>query len=193
MKLSLSEGGRRNRMARNDELCELCSDKMKAIDGYALIEFNTEGNGRIKEIHYLDNNLTLLEIDDDEIYLMFEEQLPDFKDVLVMVFFTHQSIPCGYGDYWRVEYTSYFKVDSFTIVRTDYKEFYRRMVTEEIQIDNTQPFLDLDEDNYYNELISSWEEFYNEEFKPFKKPEPPKITDGLKAEIERLKRIDDNK
>ncbi len=86
---------------------------------------------------------------------------------------------CNCSRGWEGDYDceELFNMISFTIVKENYKEFYRQMVTEELNI-GINGFENLDcipketisvnDSNYYKDLIRDWEEFYEEDFVPFK-------------------------
>lgn len=101
-------------------------------------------------------------------------QLPgELKDSLVMVVFSyHCDTSRSYEGGYDCE--EHFNVVSHTIIKTNYKEFYRELVTEEIQhgisdISHLYAAEDIvpNEDNHYNQIIAEWEEFYDEDFVPF--------------------------
>lgn len=152
------------------------------MDGYLLVEFNSEGEGRLKSlqgnpnINYLDFRLNSLDIGVEEGYSLLADQFPKgLRDVLVMAFFTYKSIKCGSGDYFDVDYEDSLTLENHVIVKENYKEFYRKMVSEELkEKDNYLMLLDGD-DTYYEELVSHWEDFYNEDFKETPTPEPPSL------------------
>lgn len=141
------------------------------MDGYALIEINTEGKLRVKEndgsmeLHYFDFRLKELDLDGDFICDCIETYLEGLKDCLVMVLFTYQSVTSGGGDYWSIEYEDNIIYQSHTIVKQNYKEFYRMLVAEELKVkDYGYP-----DEQYYKDLVAWWEEFYDKDFEPPKK------------------------
>jgi hypothetical protein len=154
------------------------------MDGYVLIEVNTEGQMRIKQydgcrdLHYIDFRLEMaLDLDNEFIVDCLYPSLPkDLKDVLIMAFFNYQSIPSGHGDYWSIDYEDNIILQSHVVLKTDYKEFYRQQITHELndciggyKNINSYPEEDCD---YYKGIVADWEEFYDEDFKPF---QPQKI------------------
>jgi hypothetical protein len=159
------------------------------MDGWVLIEINPNGQMRVKEkdscleLEFFDFRLKNVgcEWDNDFIIEMVSDQLPKhLKDVLVQVFFTYKSVPCGNGDYWDTEYEDVIAVDTHVIVKTDYKNFYQKMVTEELKLQPFCPEPDSeDTKHYYNDLVWNWEEFYDEDFTPFK-PESIKLGSGFR-------------
>ena len=147
------------------------------MDGYVLIEVNTEGEMRVQHhddemrLEFYDFRLTELDWDNDFIVKSIEGQLPkDITDVLIMVHFTYKPVPDGRGDYWSVDYKDCIIVEDYIIVKTDYKEFYRQMVTEKLALlpYDHEPNSE-DTKLYYESLQAEWEEFYDEDFKPFEK------------------------
>ncbi|QIW88797.1 hypothetical protein P59_200 [Bacillus phage P59] len=141
-------------------------------DGQVFIEVNTEGAMRVMTsetlggVHFFDIRLTCLDIDDEFIRDEMEGQLPEgLKDVLIMCLFKYKSVSSG--GYWDIEYEDSFELEHFAVAITDYKEFYRLQVTEELSCKDFGPGPD---DRYYDDLVADWEEFYDEDFKPFEKP-----------------------
>lgn len=151
------------------------------IDGYLLVEFNTEGKGRIKvtsgvtELTYVDIRLENLDLGMDDAFSMLEDQFPkELKNVLVMAFFTYKSVSSGGGDYWSQDYEDVFILQSHVVLQENYKEFYRKMLTEELselrelRLEEEQ---ELDGKMYAQELVGHWEEFYDEDFVETVKPD----------------------
>lgn len=138
-------------------------------DGYVLIEINTEGNGRVKspegcpEVQFIDFRLDGCDFEhyglDDSMMAALPENL---KDVLVLCSFNIIGTESFNGE--STEYDTSIYLESHIILKTDYKEFYRKMVTEELKLQGTAP--DCDDAHYYEGLLSDWEEFYEEDFKP---------------------------
>lgn len=153
------------------------------MDGYVLIEVNTEGKMRVQhhdgamKLEFYDFRLCDLDWDNDFVIGSIEEQLPkDMKDVLIMVQFSYQSVPCGCGDYWSVDYEDCIIVESYNVVKTDYKEFFRKMATEELKMISYEPEPDSEETKQYYQMVQlDWEEFYDEDFVPFKPKEENKF------------------
>lgn len=158
-------------------------------DGYALIEINHLGEGRLKELHYFDFRLENVSFDDAEGVDQLVDQLPkDSNDMLVMCVFKYN---CNCSRSWEgeIDCEELFDLVSHTTVKSNYKEFYREMVTEEIiqhlsflDLDITN-FIDCDEEyrtkgEYFKELVACWEEFYDEDFEPKKENQPVIIQDG---------------
>lgn len=143
-------------------------------DGYALIEFNTEGKGRIKESEWLDIRLTVLDSGADDLFDQLEGQLPKgIKDTLILATFTYESVECGDG--FSVEYEDSFILNSHVVLRENYKEFYRIQVTEELKYKQDDYHTDIifeANERRYKILVENWEEFYDEDFTPFIKPAP---------------------
>lgn len=143
-------------------------------DGYALIEFNTEGQGRVKDFEWLDIRLTVLDVDAEDIWEQLEGQFPSgIKDILVMAAFKYLSEECGDG--FSVEYEDVFFLESHFIMKNNYKEFYRIQVTEQLKFKKDDYSADViieANERHYNEIVQDWEEFYEEEFIPFVKPTP---------------------
>ena len=145
-------------------------------DGYALIEINTEGKARAKDVTYFDFRLIGCDIEHDDIADQVSYQLPEgIKDVLVLVvfnlnFITSYDWESGYHECDEI----IINLESHNIVKTDYKEFYRELVTEEIKY--YKDVSDTDKENY-NFLLLDWEEFYDEDFKPSKTK--PKQISGI--------------
>lgn len=145
--------------------------------GYVLIEINTEGNGRVKspegcpEVKYLDFRLEGCDFEHYEMADSMMGGLPkELKNVLVLCSFTIEGVESFNGE--STEYDTEIRLESHIVLKTGYKEFYRMMITEELKLQGTAP--DCDDGQYYENLLSDWEEFYGEDFKPFKK-EPKKI------------------
>ena len=144
-------------------------------DGHALIEINTKGEPKLKEVYYYDIRLTCSDVEDDDISEQILAQLPEgVNDVMILAIF-------------RVEYeTSYhyeygyecdgvnIHLESHNIVLNNYKEFYREQLTEITKFNS----LNNDDEKYYREEIAEWEEFYDEDFKPFKR-KPKMINDVI--------------
>lgn len=156
-------------------------------DGYVLIEINTEGEARIKEdgLNWLDFRLKDVDFDACEGLEQLHGQLPEgMKDALVLVVFDYV---CNTSyDSWTGEYDceELFNVVTHQIMKNDYKEFSREVVTLELKygIDGYQNIDTLPEDvddvikekNYYKSIVANWEAFYDEDFVPFEK-KPKKI------------------
>lgn len=143
-------------------------------DGHALIEINTIGEGRLKELSYFDFRLEAIDFESSEGTEQLMSQLPgEPKDSLVLVVFSYH---CETSRSYEGEYDceELFNVVSHTIVKTNYKELYRELVSEEI-IFGINDIFNLDaaddvipsEDNHYKQCIAEWEEFYDEDFVPF--------------------------
>lgn len=171
------------------------------IDGYALIEINTKGEARAKEHTFLDIRLDgHVSFEDSEGADQLHQELPkELNDVLVMVFFKYTCHTSqGYEGEWDCE--ELFTVESFTVMKSNYKEFYREMVTEELNVgirgfenidampdDESTDFGSCTNKNYYKELLEDWETFYDEDFEPTKPKEPrmfsfPNIFDDRPSE-----------
>lgn len=150
-------------------------------DGYVLLEINTEGEARVKddEVKWFDFRLHGVPFEDCEGTDQLVADLPDLKDCLVMVIFDYK---CNCTrDYWGdYDYEEIFTAVSHYIVKEGYKEFSRELITEELNVGiNGELILKAmpDEDNYYKNLVADWEEFYDEDFVPFKKQ--PKQVNGV--------------
>lgn len=147
------------------------------MDGHVLIEVNTEGQMRVQhhdgamKLEFYDFRLSDLDWDNEFIVDSVEGQLPKgITDALLMVHFTYKSLPSGGSDYWSVEYEDCIIVEDHIVVKTNYKEFYRQMVTKELALQPYEHEPDSDDTKmYYNNLQADWEEFYDEDFKPFEK------------------------
>lgn len=156
------------------------------VDGYAVIEISTKGEARAKEHTFLDIRLDgHVEFHDSEGAEQLSDQLPDdLKDVMVMVLFKYTcNSSRDYDGEWDVE--EIYTVVSHTVMKSNYKEFYREMVTEEFNVgingfenlesmpdEETTDFGFSPNKNYYNELLEDWETFYDEDFEPTKPKEP---------------------
>lgn len=146
------------------------------IDGYALIRINDkdEAKAEIEEYQFFDIRLSVCDFDSENICDDLVGQLPKgMKDVLVMCLFNYHS-ESSY-DYWSgaTEYEDCFDLKVHQVVKENYKEFYREQVTEELNVGiNGMKNLSCmpDGENFYKEMIATWEEFYDEDFKPFEKP-----------------------
>lgn len=163
--------------------------ELHMTDGYALIEINHLGEGRLKELHYFDFRLENVCFDDAEGVEQLVDQLPkDSKDMLVMCIFKYK---CNCSQNWEgeVDCEELFDLVSHTTVKSNYQDFYREMVTEEIIqhldfLDLDIPnFIDCDEEyrikgEYFQELVAYWEEFYDEDFELKKENQPVIIQDG---------------
>jgi hypothetical protein len=145
-------------------------------DGYVLLEFNTVGEARISTLECFDFRLAdSLDFDAIEGVEQIKEQLPEVKDALVMVVF----------DYKFTKSTSYLGIDddgdeeiiviSHTIVKENYKEFSREMLTYITEDRLHTIYAHGDPRDPGTMEIAEWEEFYDEDFKPFKK-EPKKLS-----------------
>jgi hypothetical protein len=134
-------------------------------DGFALIKFNLEGKGELHDLFYFDFRLQDIDFDATEGLNQLIEQLPEgINDVLAMVLFNYKS-NCTqdyFGD-WDCDET--FTVLSHNIVKTNYKEFWRELVTEELKYKDSS----LEDERYFNNLVGEWEEFYDEDFTPFER------------------------
>lgn len=148
-------------------------------DGFALIEINTKGEARLKEengLHWFDFRLEQVCFDDAEGTEQLAYQLPNnLKDALVLVTFDYV---CNCSRGWEGDYDceELFNVVSHTVVKENYKEFYREMITEDLNVGiggienlDSIPENFWKDKRYYQDLIASWEEFYDEDFVPFKK------------------------
>ncbi len=147
-------------------------------DGYALLEISEEGYYRIKksegipEVKYFDFRL---EGCDFEHYGMEDSLIhgihKELKDALVLCSFNIHSYGSFNGE--STEYETDIILDSYIVLKTDYKEFYREMITNELDLVGGFEAIDIvpdgEESNYYKDLVYEWEEFYEEEFKPWKK------------------------
>jgi hypothetical protein len=141
-------------------------------DGIALVEINTKGEGKLKTLSYFDFRLEHINFEDSEGLDQLMGQLPkDMNDVLVSVIFGYQCTP-SQGFENEMDYEELFNIVSYTVVKKNYKEFYRELITEELNvgIDGFQDINAADDlifkDNYYKEIVAEWSEFYGEEFTP---------------------------
>jgi hypothetical protein len=145
-------------------------------DGYVLLEFNTVGEARVSTLECFDFRLAdSLDFDAIEGIEQIKEQLPEVKGALVMVVF----------DYKFTKSTSYWGIDddgeeeiivvSHTVVNNNYKEFSREMLTYLTEDRLHSIYAQGDPRDPDTMAIAEWEEFYDEEFKPFKK-ESKKLT-----------------
>lgn len=146
-------------------------------DGFAIIETNEQGEGRLKELKWFDFRLEDVLFDDAEGVDQLVSQLPEgIKDVLVLAVFSYV---CHCSRSWDGEYDceEHFDIVSHQILKSNYKEFYRQMVTEQVNIggknglESTNFALEdttiIQCEKYCEELISEWEEFYDEDFKAY--------------------------
>jgi hypothetical protein len=143
--------------------------------GFVLIEINTVGQARMNdndEVNWVDFRLQDVLFHDAEGVEQLHGQLPeDLKDCKVLVVFDYV---CNCSrDYWgEYDCEELFNIVNYTVVQDNYKEFYREQVTDVIGYD-IGGLKSLDEmpdgDNYYKNLVADWEEFYDEDFVPFKK------------------------
>ena len=138
-------------------------------DGYVIIEVNTNGEGRIKspqdfpEVHYLDSRLEHYGFEDFGMVDSLMDSLPKgIQDVLVLCSFNIVGMEIPNRE--SPEFDTAIVLESFMILKTDYKEFYRLMVSEELTLRDSYP--DSDDNDYYNNLVEDWTEFYGEPFKP---------------------------
>ena len=145
-------------------------------DGYVLVEFNLDGKARSNSLECFDFRLdSNLDFDAIEGVDQIKEQLPEIKDALVMVVF----------DYKFTKSTSYLGIDddgdeeiiviSHMIVKENYKEFSREMLTYITEDRLHTIYAHSDPREPGTMAIVEWEEFYDEDFKPFKK-EPKKLS-----------------
>lgn len=139
------------------------------------MEINTQGNARLKELQYFDFRLKNIDFDASCGLEQLREQLPnETKDVLVLVPFDF-ICNCTQGREGDYDCEELFNVVSHEVVKTDYKEFYRQMVTEKLEHDihgfeNIHAMDDgteNDQRNYYKEIVADWEAFYDEDFVPY--------------------------
>jgi hypothetical protein len=146
-------------------------------DGYAVIEINTKGKGRIQEVQFFDIRLTTFDFDSNYILEELMNQLPEgINDVLIMALFNYKS-ESSY-DSWSgaTEYEDSFLLESHNSVKTNYKEFSREQLTLELECESPFGFMDSLEDIKYREnLKAEWEEFYDEDFVPTPTKKPRKI------------------
>lgn len=148
-------------------------------DGYALIEINKEGKGRMKssdqcpEVKFIDFRL---EGCDFEYYGLDEAMMyslpKDLKDVLVLCSFNIVGTESFNGE--STDYDTEIHLESHMILKENYKDFCRKMITEELELKGTSP--DCDDEQYYKNLLAEWEEFYSEDFEPFEKPKKIKFS-----------------
>jgi hypothetical protein len=153
-------------------------------DGYVLIEINTEGEGRVnpnERPYWYDFRLEDVYFDDIEGVEQLMSQLPDLKDCLVMVHFDYK---CNCSRGWEGDYDceEILNLTHYYIVKEGYKEFYREMVTCELNYgingyDQLECMPEEDGPNHYKHIVGEWEEFYDEDFVPFKKQ--PKTINGV--------------
>lgn len=140
-------------------------------DGLAIIEINHKGEGRLKELNWFDFRLEDVLFDDAEGVDQLVSQLPEgTSDVLVLVVFKYA---CECSRDWEggLDCEEYFNIISHQILKPNYKEFYREMVTEELNLVDIKVLehtdFDLAHEKYCEERISEWEEFYDEDFEVF--------------------------
>jgi hypothetical protein len=166
----------------------------KMADGIALVEINTKGEGKLKTLSYFDFRLEHINFEDSEGLDQLMGQLPkDMNDVLVSVIFGYQCTHSqGFED--EIDYEEIFNIVSYTVVKKNYKELYRELITEEL-ISGINGFQNINaaddlifQDNYYKEIVAEWSEFYGEEFKPTHKEsnennDTNKISDNFEFEI----------
>ena len=147
-------------------------------DGYALIEINQNGEGRLKDcdVKWFDIRMGDICFDDyGGVEQLVDQLSEEINDVLVLFTFDYVC-ECDTVYWGEYECDIIFNIVSYQIVKTDYKEFYRQMVTEELNLgingfnnlyclDETE--ITFKDGDYYKELVSLWEEFYDEEFLPF--------------------------
>lgn len=147
-------------------------------DGHVELEINEQGEARVKEVNYLDIRLTCLDIEHDDIASQLSAQLPqEMKDVLMLAVIKVEFLMSHHWEYGTECDGVDIELLSHSILKENYKEFYREMVTEEVKLvailDGSDVVFheDIERDDrmYYNNLIGDWEEFYDEDFKPFQK------------------------
>lgn len=143
-------------------------------DGLAMIEINHKGEGRLKELNWFDFRLENVLFHDAEGVEQLVDQLPEgINDVLVLVVFNYV---CHCSKSWEGEFDcdEIFNLVSHQILKPNYKEFYREIVTEKLNMCDILPDFMLEDtallyENDCKELVSEWEEFYDEDFKPYVK------------------------
>jgi len=147
-------------------------------DGYVELEFNEQGEARVKEVNYLDLRLTCSDIEHEDIASQLAFQLPkELKDALVLAVIKVDFLMSHHWEYGVECDGVNIHLLSHTVLKENYKEFYREMVTEEVKLVATFEDSDVifrddvdDQDRmYYKNLIADWEEFYDEDFLPFRK------------------------
>lgn len=149
------------------------------VDGLVQVEFDTEGNGRVRmrewndAIEYLDNTYSHFDMSTDELYEQLKPQLPTgITDSLVMVLFRCEAVPVGQSESFDAEYDIDCTVEKTIVLRENYKEHYRSMLTNEFE----ETYIPYDPTiSRHREAVMNWENLYNEDFTPTKNPEvePP--------------------
>jgi len=132
-------------------------------DGHVLIEVNNERKARLKENVWYDIRLMSENLEDSEGCEQLLDQIKEdvSNTLLLVVFDFHCHCTRDYWGEYDCEYI--YNVASYTVVKNDYKEFYREQVSLELDmIENGN--IEFREGCYYSGLISEWEEFYDEEF-----------------------------
>lgn len=145
-------------------------------DGYVLLEVTTEGEFRVQgeQVNWFDFRLQDVCFFDAEGLDQLVSQLPDLKDCLVMVTFDYE---CKCSRDWEggFDCDEEFFVTSHYIVKEGYKEFYRELIT--VELESFNDFNTEAKEDFYDTVIADWEEFYDEDFVPFKKQ--PKQINGV--------------
>lgn len=149
------------------------------VDGYVLMEYNKVGEPRIKEgnVEWLDIRLQCsvdFKYADGESQII--DQLPKYKDKLIMVFFKYvfETDSKFYYDFYNDGGEELINVISHHILKENYQAFHKLQVTEELEMDikgfgELKHMLQSDtnpENNYYKNLVEDYEDFHGEKFKP---------------------------
>lgn len=144
-------------------------------DGYILLAINdkpynsNESKQEILEKNFIDIRLYHADFIDSDIAEQVTGQLPKgLTNALVLCTIHYRSEECG-NPYDGIEYEDTFEVVNHIVMDFNYKETYRRNVTEELSV-GISGYAQLecmpDGPNYYKELVGDWEEFYDEDFVP---------------------------
>lgn len=123
---------------------------------------------------FIDDSIDDL-FDLNEVKKMLEKkgESGDISNVLLAVAFSHESVKSFNGE--STEYDDDFIVEDVMVLNRHYKEQWRMNLTYEFGTDNLgqvkEQFsvgVDGEDSSPYPEAILEWEEFYDEDFTPFK-------------------------
>lgn len=153
-------------------------------DGYLFVEISPEGKAREIDHHFFDmDKREYVQWEDEEGMQTLVDLLPDsaVSDTHVFISFNHSSHTTydSYNGEYDVEV--YYEIEGFTVLQRDYKEFTRRQLTLHLASITGPSIVEYDPfpgntafiRDGVHDVVAEWEEFYDEDFKPFI-PEPVK-------------------
>lgn len=151
------------------------------IHGYGIISINHEGEGKLYDLPEGQKPFQFLNLEHDWIYEVDKDEVVDmltpanYKDVLVMVFFSHHDR--GGRGCFADDYEEWLEIEGVQILEEHHQSRYLENLQSIAKLfENSQDEKDMEDKEKVQKLIDEYEEFYDDEFSLDKTIPIPYIT-----------------